>query len=136
MQVIFLDIKGRRITLFEGSLESDYLYCVSRAVSIPRNISPQEFIADMEKFLSTHNYLQYSYNLKNHILSLEGDNLIDFICNKVKIPGISSVHLYGSIEALAANKPILFDRRRERIFSRGAPIELNSALGSPRKRFQ
>lgn len=129
MHVILFDNYGRRIRLFENTLASDYLWCLSRAISSPENISSLEVYRDMEMLPRLRNLLEYSPGLKNAITAYSGEMLISFLCN-LDITGV------GFIQVLRGNEIVHFRRRRsafvdtpreigntpnEFIFSRGAP---------------
>ena len=95
MKVIFFDDKGRKIQLFEDTLASEFLYCVSRALAEPEKISAFAFVAEMESLTYTRKFLELKYEVRNIIMSQQGRKLIDYICD-IRFPGLSFVQLVDS----------------------------------------
>ena len=90
MKVIFFDESGRRISLFEDTLASEYLYCVSRAMSQPNTINARTFIEEMESTARTRKFLEYSFRLKQTLLSLNDTELMNYICG-IRFAGLGTV---------------------------------------------
>lgn len=99
MKVIFFDDKGRKIQLFEDTLASEFLYCVSRALAEPEKISTFAFVAEMESLTYTRKFLELKYEVRNIIMSQQGRKLIDYICD-IRFPGLSFVQLRSHHHAM------------------------------------
>lgn len=134
MRVLLFDNTGRRIQLFENTIASDFLWCLSRALSIPEQISSIEVLRDMDMHPRLRHFLEYTPGVKNGIATYSGEMLIRFLCN-LNIIGV------GFIQVLRGNEIIHFRRRTsallatpaaidsttpEIVFSRGAPAADNS----------
>ncbi len=103
MRVQFFENSGRRVNLFEGTLASDFLWCLSRALSEPHNISSSQVLSDMNMLPSLRRLLEYTPGLRNSIAAYSGDILIRYLCN-LDIPGV------GCIQVLRGNEIIHFRR--------------------------
>lgn len=103
MRILFFDNSGRRVNLFEGTLASDFLWCLSRALSEPHNISSHQVLSDMNMIPSLRRLLEYTPGLRNSIAAYSGDILIRYLCN-LDIPGV------GYIQVLRGNEIIHFRR--------------------------